>query len=208
MGEFNGKYVNEENHQKVKRTLGRAGRGLLVGGIIMILAGIALLVTGIVTVVNSEDISFTVAFIPLGGFIFFGGVIMTHFGIMAKFASHARDIASYGASTIFPVASDAMNYTADNIAPAVGRGISNLGKGIGDAAGEIAGGVARGVRQAKRDLPCPNCGELNANDAKFCAKCGTGLAAKTKANGFCPNCGDPTEEGQKFCEKCGQKLAD
>lgn len=211
MTELNGKYVNEENHQRVKGKLSGAGKGLLIGGGICLAIGIIALIAGIVLTVTSMG-SYNVntlgfVLIPLGAIFLMPGIAMLSIGIKLKIAANAREIASYGASSVLPVASEAINYTADNIAPAVGKGISNLGKGVGEAAGEIAGGIAEGVRKAKRDLVCPECGEKNINDAKFCASCGYKFAEKKeKKVMYCPNCGDEYEIGQKFCENCGFKL--
>ena len=51
-------------------------------------------------------------------------------------------------------------------------------------------------------IKCPNCGELNKEDAKFCCECGTSLITKK----YCPQCGGEVETDSKFCSTCGQKL--
>lgn len=51
-------------------------------------------------------------------------------------------------------------------------------------------------------IKCPNCGELNKEDAKFCCECGTSLITKK----YCPQCGEEVEPDSKFCSTCGQKL--
>ena len=207
MAELNGKYINEENHQKVKGKLNKAGKGLIIAGGICLGFGILAIIAGIIIITLTNEMA-AIALIMPGAFIgFIIGIPMLAFGMQAKIAANAREIAAYGATSVLPVAGEALNYAADEIAPSVGRGIGTLGKGLGDAAGGIAGGIAEGVRKAKRDLACPECGEKNVNDAKFCAKCGYKFAEKQeKKKTFCPNCGDECEEGQKFCEKCGHKL--
>ena len=210
MAELNGKYVNEENHQKVKGKLNGAGKGLLIGGGICLAIALVCLIIGMVLHVSMGGFDYKpigIILFAVGGFLLIPGVAMLAIGIKLKIAANAREIAAYGASSVLPVAGEAINYVADEIAPAVGKGVGAVGKGLGEAAGGIAGGIAEGVRKAKRDLVCPNCGEKNANDAKFCAKCGYKFAEKQeKKKTFCPNCGDECEEGQKFCEKCGHKL--
>lgn len=48
---------------------------------------------------------------------------------------------------------------------------------------------------------CPQCGQSNATDAKFCNRCGS--AAPISKRWFCPQCGAPNEATGKFCNKCG-----
>lgn len=219
MAELNGKYVNEENHQKVKGTVLKFGTWFIVFGAIALAIGIGLFITGVVLIfkhATSHEIGFPGAAVAclFPGVILFGvGAALLSVGIRAKLIGHAREIAAYGATTVLPVAGEAINYAADEIAPALGKGLSNLGKGLGDAAGSIAGGIAGGIRNGKKDIVCPVCGEKNLNIAKFCENCGADLSkkeTKTTENensiAFCPNCGDPTAPGQKFCEKCGQKI--
>ena len=50
-------------------------------------------------------------------------------------------------------------------------------------------------------LTCPNCGNANAEGARFCASCGHSLALS------CPNCGATVEAGARFCSTCGTALA-
>jgi uncharacterized OB-fold protein len=49
-------------------------------------------------------------------------------------------------------------------------------------------------------LICSNCGEASAPGKRFCAECGTPLAAT------CPSCGAAYEPGKKFCGDCGSPL--
>ena len=217
MAELNGKYINEENHQRVKKGIQKIGTGLIIAGAICMAVGLALVITGIVLIAKNAQVHGSPV-LGILAFLFPGliigaaaGIPMLATGINAKIASHAREIAAFGASSVLPVAGESMNYISDEIAPAIGKGLSNLGKGLGDAAsaitGGIAGGIAGGVRNSKKDLVCPGCGEKNVNNAKFCAKCGHKFADKAESKkSFCPNCGDENEVGQKFCEKCGHKL--
>jgi hypothetical protein len=48
---------------------------------------------------------------------------------------------------------------------------------------------------------CPNCGAATTG-AKFCAECGTNLAAKTN----CDGCGAEIKAGAKFCPECGARV--
>jgi class 3 adenylate cyclase/predicted ATPase len=47
---------------------------------------------------------------------------------------------------------------------------------------------------------CSRCGTDNRQGRKFCAQCGSSLAAK------CPSCGASNEPGERFCGECGTSL--
>ena len=49
-------------------------------------------------------------------------------------------------------------------------------------------------------MRCAKCGTENREGRKFCAQCGSALAAK------CPRCGTSNEPGEKFCGDCGAAL--
>jgi class 3 adenylate cyclase/tetratricopeptide (TPR) repeat protein len=49
-------------------------------------------------------------------------------------------------------------------------------------------------------MRCSKCGSDNRPGRKFCAECGTSLAAK------CPKCGAVNEPNEKFCGECGAAL--
>ena len=49
-------------------------------------------------------------------------------------------------------------------------------------------------------MTCPSCGHENRDGRKFCAECGSPLAAA------CPSCGASNEPGEKFCGECGAAL--
>jgi hypothetical protein len=51
-------------------------------------------------------------------------------------------------------------------------------------------------------MQCPACSYHNADDAKFCAQCGTNLAV------ICGVCGTAAERGAAFCTNCGAALPD
>lgn len=46
---------------------------------------------------------------------------------------------------------------------------------------------------------CPNCGQENQEEAKFCLKCGKEVDVPTK----CPSCGKEILQGALFCSGCG-----
>ncbi|MDQ6711933.1 MAG: AAA family ATPase [Candidatus Dormibacteraeota bacterium] len=49
-------------------------------------------------------------------------------------------------------------------------------------------------------MVCPNCQAENRPGRKFCAQCGTALAAA------CPSCGAANQPGERFCGECGTAL--
>ncbi len=49
-------------------------------------------------------------------------------------------------------------------------------------------------------MDCSTCGSPNRQGAKFCAECGTPLAA------VCPSCGSAVDPAAKFCADCGTRL--
>jgi Double zinc ribbon len=58
---------------------------------------------------------------------------------------------------------------------------------------------------------CPACGRPAFADDKFCAACGTALAAEKPQPALaitdvCPKCGRPSEPGDRFCGNCGAVL--
>jgi DNA-directed RNA polymerase subunit M/transcription elongation factor TFIIS len=66
----------------------------------------------------------------------------------------------------------------------------------------------------QQSLTCPSCGAQNPPDRKFCASCGTNLAARpqqgtppTPQMVTCPSCGTSNPPDRKFCGNCGTNLA-
>src|SRR5262245_49824381 len=49
-------------------------------------------------------------------------------------------------------------------------------------------------------MQCPSCKTENREGAKFCVKCGRGLALA------CPACASPYAAGDVFCAECGHAL--
>jgi class 3 adenylate cyclase/tetratricopeptide (TPR) repeat protein len=52
-------------------------------------------------------------------------------------------------------------------------------------------------------VTCPSCEFENADDARFCARCGTQLGASA-----CPSCGTIVPTDARFCPNCGTALGD
>ena len=49
-------------------------------------------------------------------------------------------------------------------------------------------------------MRCPSCDHDNRAERRFCAECGTPLAA------LCASCGATNQPGEKFCGGCGSAL--
>ena len=107
-------------------------------------------------------------------------------------------------------AAEAMRDAAQN--PGGGAGLG-AGLGAGFAVGNaMAGAMSDAMKQSKEEgtqqgqgpgpgIPCPQCGNANAPNAKFCTECG---AKQGKA--LCPNCQAELAAGAKFCTECGTKV--
>jgi hypothetical protein len=56
-----------------------------------------------------------------------------------------------------------------------------------------------------KKIVCSGCGAEILSTTKFCAKCGTRVAAVEATGGqICTNCNAPLEPHAKFCKSCGQ----
>ncbi|NLW70804.1 MAG: hypothetical protein GX061_06970 [Eubacteriaceae bacterium] len=81
--------------------------------------------------------------------------------------------------------------------------LGGLFSGYADTLTGIAEGAAKNVKL------CPNCGEGNSAEKKFCASCGTKLPEETMAEQMyitCPNCGNKNRAETRFCGECGGEL--
>ena len=91
--------------------------------------------------------------------LFVGGV-MSQYGFMGV-------VARYFAGEVAPVASDAVNYMADETKSAVETVAKSAAKGVAE-------GIATGKMAAEQKF-CPHCGLAVKVDFKFCPKCGQTL---------------------------------
>lgn len=203
MAELNGKYINEENHQKVKSKLKKIGIILMIVGACLTVAGLVMLIIGFSSFGESSlddpqgmftSANSSMIFFIVGGFGIVIGIALLGYGGYATFFAHAREIASYGASSIAPVVGDTVNYMADNVAPSINNA-------VGGMAEAITSGITKGKSGSKK-IKCSKCRTENNSTNKFCANCGEKLA-KDK---HCLNCNAKIEEGTKFCPNCGTKI--
>lgn len=125
----------------------------------------------------------------------------------------------------------AMNKAAANEASTgqfMGMGMGlGMGLGMGPAMGNAMGGMMNQAmapnapQQADQPMmgqpqpapapqpagrPCPSCGAMIPEGAKFCPGCGAAAPAPQPAVKVCPACGAQVPEGAKFCPSCGANM--
>lgn len=190
MAEYQGKYVNEETHKKMKKIFNRIGIALIVLGSVMIVGGIALVVIGIKKMTSPdffESGAFGGGYVPGGSFLIFFALAFISSGIVIVVRAHTRELASFAVSSVAPVAKDTIGYASQEILPEVGTAIGN---------------VAKSFNKSKTEsVTCKKCGKLNKKTSKFCQNCGASLEQK-----HCTVCGSEIEDDAIFCTSCGTKI--
>lgn len=152
----------------------RTKRILKIVGPIVAAAGLILAVVGFVSFFSS----FGSGGMPSLFWCAFVGMPVFVIGLGITFTAFRREIATYQKNESAPV----LNEFAEDIRPAVQS-------------------VASAVREtAAQDAICPDCGEKNDADAKFCKNCGAALRK------VCPDCGEQNDADAKFCKSCGKSL--
>ena len=153
----------------------RTKRILKIVGPIVAAAGLILAVVGFVSFFSS----FGSGGMPSLFWCAFVGMPVFVIGLGITFTAFRREIATYHKNESAPV----INEFAEDIKPAV--------QSVASAVRETA---------AAQDAICPNCGEKNDADAKFCKNCGAALRK------VCPDCGEQNDADAKFCKSCGKSL--
>ena len=153
----------------------RTKRILKIVGPIVAAAGLILAVVGFVSFFSS----FGGDGMPSLFWCAFVGMPVFVIGLGITFTALRREIATYQKNESAPV----INEFAEDIKPAV--------QSVASAVRETA---------AAQDAICPNCGEKNDADAKFCKNCGAALRK------VCPDCGEQNDADAKFCKSCGKSL--
>lgn len=153
----------------------RTKRILKIVGPIVAAAGLILAVVGFVSFFSS----FGDDGMPSLFWCAFVGMPVFVIGLGITFTAFRREIATYQKNESAPV----INEFAEDIKPAV--------QSVASAVRETA---------AAQDAICPNCGEKNDADAKFCKNCGAALRK------VCPDCGEQNDADAKFCKSCGKSL--
>ena len=153
----------------------RTKRILKIVGPIVAAAGLILAVVGFVSFFSS----FGGDGMPSLFWCAFVGMPVFVIGLGITFTAFRREIATYHKNESAPV----INEFAEDIKPAV--------QSVASAVRETA---------AAQDAICPDCGEKNDADAKFCKNCGAALRK------VCPGCGEQNDADAKFCKSCGKSL--
>ena len=153
----------------------RTKRILKIVGPIVAAAGLILAVVGFVSFFSS----FGDDGMPSLFWCAFVGMPVFVIGLGITFTAFRREIATYQKNESAPV----INEFAEDIKPAV--------QSVASAVRETA---------AAQDAICPDCGEKNDADAKFCKNCGAALRK------VCPDCGEQNDADAKFCKSCGKSL--
>lgn len=153
----------------------RIKRTLKIVGPIVAAAGLILAVVGFVSFFSS----FGSGGMPSLFWCAFVGMPVFVIGLGITFTAFRREIATYHKNESAPV----INEFAEDIKPAV--------QSVASAVRETA---------AAQDAICPDCGEKNDADAKFCKNCGAALRK------VCPDCGEQNDADAKFCKSCGKSL--
>lgn len=94
-------------------------------------------------------------------------------------------LAAGGALLMWGYMGEITGYQATELSPAIETGSQALGRGLSSGMQPVA---------------CPDCGEENAADARYCDGCGTALART------CAECGDLNDPDARYCDACGAKL--
>lgn len=166
-------------HHRVQRT------GLRLIGWVLAVVG------GLFTAVGL--ISFFAAFggggMPQYFWCAFVGMPLLGVGAMLLKMGYMGAIARYVAGEATPVATDAVNFVADETTASVRR---------------VAGAIADGLRGASADpgVPCRSCGHANDADARFCDQCGSALPLRRA----CQRCHEVNDDDARFCDGCGAAL--
>lgn len=153
----------------------RTKRILKIVGPIVAAAGLILAVVGFVSFFSS----FGGDGMPSLFWCAFVGMPVFVIGLGITFTAFRREIATYHKNESAPV----VNEFAEDIKPAV--------QSVASAVRETA---------AAQNAICPDCGEKNDADAKFCKNCGAALRK------VCPDCGEQNDADAKFCKSCGKSL--
>ncbi len=145
MGEMKGKFANEEMYKRWKRRLIVIGSILLAVGVGFLIAGFIRLSQVLKDLSNGGQFG-AIGLIGIGGF-------STIFSLSCFSAAFRREMTSYSAATVAPVAKDVADYASDEIIP-------NVTKSIQDA------------KSDEETKYCSECGAKNKKSANFCSKCG------------------------------------
>ena len=208
MTELNGKYVNEETHQRGKKFFMTLGYVFLALAIVGFAVGIPLVVKGFALENTSMDDPNWFALSSKGSSLIFGGFALCGvFGLMCGGASHSmfitahrRELMAFGVSSTLPVVGDGVKIVSKDIAPDVGEAVKQIAKPVVESISEPIADAISTAKGTKTPSVCPNCKAEVKKTAKFCPDCGQAL----KKEIVCKKCGAKLDKKTKFCPECGE----
>ena len=126
---------------------------------------------------------------PTKFYLFFVGLPIGFVGLAMTQAGFLGAILRYQAGEAAPVEKDTFNYLARETR----RGVKDIASAIGE-----------GLRDEPNSsgAACPDCGNLNDSDARFCDRCGAALPSIQ----HCAKCGVTNDPDARFCDGCGDSL--
>ena len=153
--------------------------GLRTLGFLLIMAGAPLALVGFVSFFGAMSGGGA----PTYFWCAFLGLPLLGIGFFCLKIGYLGSIVRYVANETAPVAADTTDYMAKQTRGAVRTTVAAIAEGL------RAGTVARA---------CPQCRAPQRDDANFCDRCGTALAAPA-----CPKCHAELAKDARFCNACG-----
>jgi len=166
--------MNDKKDKEYLKTNPKLKKRLKKIGFILVIIG------GLFTFIGFIDffVSFGYGNPNLFFFSFLGMPLLFAGGICLRYG-YMGEVARYTNSEIVPVKKDTFNYLLRGTREELSNTIKSI-KGEGEV--------------------CPNCGEVNDKDAKFCKNCGCKLVLT------CVSCKTVNDRESKFCKNCGKEL--
>lgn len=210
MTELNGKYVNEETHQRGKKFFMTLGYVFLSLAIVGFAVGIPLVVKGFALANTSmsdpnwSELSSKGSSLIFGGFALCGvfGMMCGGVSLSMFIMAHRRELMAFGVSSALPVVGDGVKIVSKDIAPDVGEAVKQIAKPVVESISEPITDAISAAKGTKTASVCPNCKAEVKKTAKFCPDCGQVL----KKEVVCKKCGAKLDKKAKFCPECGENI--
>ena len=210
MTELNGKYVNEETHQRGKKFFMTLGYVFLALAIVGFAVGIPLVVKGFALANTSmsdpnwSELSSKGSSLIFGGFALCGvfGMMCGGVSLSMFIMAHRRELMAFGVSSALPVVGDGVKIVSKDIAPDVGEAVKQIAKPVVESISEPITDAISTAKGTKTASVCPDCKAEVKKTAKFCPDCGQVL----KKEVVCKKCGAKLDKKTKFCPECGENI--
>ena len=210
MTELNGKYVNEETHQRGKKFFMTLGYVFLALAIVGFAVGIPLVVKGFALANTSmsdpnwSELSSKGSSLIFGGFALCGvfGMMCGGVSLSMFIMAHRRELMAFGVSSALPVVGDGVKIVSKDIAPDVGEAVKQIAKPVVESISEPITDAISTAKGTKTASVCPNCKAEVKTTAKYFPDCGQVL----KKEVVCKKCGAKLDKKTKFCPECGENI--